>query len=108
MTFIEKQLRAAGVDQPAQKQQLLLVEVLAPVEGVAAIVLGGSYAQGAATAGSDMDIGIYYLEDQPFDIGSIREVAGRFATETPTVNDFICTSVLAVQYFNPVHPGAPG
>ncbi|WP_300602085.1 nucleotidyltransferase domain-containing protein [Niabella sp.] len=90
MTFIEKQIKAAGISLPRQKQQLLqqVVDALAPIEGVAAIVLGGSYAQGAATKESDMDIGLYYMPDRPFDTGSIRQVAGRFATETPAVTGF--------------------
>lgn len=90
MTGIEKQIKAAGIGLPLQKQQLLqqVVEALAPIAGVCAIVLGGSYAQGAATDDADMDLGLYYLQDRPFDIGSIRQIAGRFATATPTVTGF--------------------
>jgi hypothetical protein len=42
---------------------------------MAAIVLGGSYASGTAHTGSDMDIGLYYHEAQPFDLANIRRVA---------------------------------
>lgn len=48
-----------------QKQELLksIVEDLQKIDGVVAIVLGGSYAEGLATPSSDMDIGIYYSEN---------------------------------------------
>jgi predicted nucleotidyltransferase len=36
---------------------------------MAAIVLGGSYAGGTQHGVSDLDIGLYYREDNPFDIG---------------------------------------
>ena len=53
-----------------EKQTLLnrLVEQLRAVPGVAAIVLGGSYASGTFHAASDLDVGLYYHEDRPFPI----------------------------------------
>lgn len=45
--------------------------------GIKALVLGGSHARGTAHAGSDIDIGLYYSESNPFDIEAIREVAKR-------------------------------
>jgi hypothetical protein len=37
-----------------------LVDVLAPMPGVVAVVLGGSHALGSDDAGSDWDLGLYY------------------------------------------------
>lgn len=66
---------------PADKQQLLnqVVEQLSFISGMAAVVLGGSYASGTAHAASDMDIGLYYHEDSPFSTGDIRRVAQKIA-----------------------------
>ncbi len=50
-----------------------IVERVGRIEGVAAIVLGGSQARGTADAKSDIDIGLYYEPDQPF---SVDELAG--------------------------------
>ena len=62
---------------PEQKRRLLeaLVENLSKINGVLAVVLGGSYASGTHHAKSDMDIGIYYCEANPFSIAEIRSVA---------------------------------
>lgn len=62
---------------PEEKAALLhtLTAELQRVEGVAAVALGGSYAAGTQHAGSDLDVGIYYHEVQPFDIEQIRRVA---------------------------------
>jgi len=61
------------------KEQRELVSMLGarlgPLQGVKAIVLGGSHARGMAQAGSDIDLGILYSEAAPFSIESIREVA---------------------------------
>jgi predicted nucleotidyltransferase len=73
---------------PADKQQVLdgITNDLKQVEGVKAIVLGGSYATGMATETSDLDIGIYYAEENPFDIKKIRTIAETYADkEQPTV-----------------------
>lgn len=48
---------------------------LAQVEGVRAVVLGGSWARGAGDANSDIDLGIYYDPDQPLDIEGLRRLA---------------------------------
>lgn len=62
---------------------------LKQVEGVKAIVLGGSYAIGMATEDSDMDLGIYYFESNPFAIKKIRDIAKKYAyKEQPTVTEF--------------------
>ena len=39
---------------------------LASIPGVAAVVLGGSYARGRARPGSDIDLGLLYSEADPF------------------------------------------
>ena len=65
------------MDLPNAKQKALqnIVNDLKAIDNVSAIVLGGSYATGNATATSDVDIGIYYFTDKPFDIGKIKSVA---------------------------------
>lgn len=62
---------------PEQKRLLLqeLVDRLSRVVGMAAIVLGGSYASGTHHAASDLDIGLYYSESEPFSIAAIRQIA---------------------------------
>ena len=76
---------------PPEKQVLLstLVEQLRVVPGMAAIVLGGSYASGTHHAHSDLDIGLYYWEAQPFDLAIIRQIADGISVQGPaTVTDF--------------------
>lgn len=76
---------------PDNKIKLLddLTNELKRVDGVKAIVLGGSYAIGMATENSDLDIGIYYSELNPFDIEKIRDVAKKNAySDQPVVTDF--------------------
>ncbi len=66
-----------------------LIADLKLVEGVRAVVLGGSYAIGMATEGSDLDLGIYYSEQQPFDIEKIKAISEKYAdNEQPTVTGF--------------------
>lgn len=75
----------------ADKQKLLddFTTELKLIDGVKAIVLGGSYAIGLATEKSDLDIGIYYSEQRPFDIEKIKTVAHKFSNnEQPTVTGF--------------------
>ncbi|MCU0392183.1 MAG: nucleotidyltransferase domain-containing protein [Thermoflexibacter sp.] len=76
---------------PEDKQNLLdnITAELKLIDGVKAIVLGGSYAVGKATESSDLDIGIYYSEQNPFDIEKIRAIAKKYANnEQPTVTGF--------------------
>jgi predicted nucleotidyltransferase len=76
---------------PAEKQALLqrLVEELRQVDGVQAIVLGGSYARGVQRADSDLDIGLYYDEAAPFAIETIRAIARSLSSGgEPTVTGF--------------------
>ncbi|MBA2936711.1 nucleotidyltransferase domain-containing protein [Paenibacillus sp. CGMCC 1.16610] len=51
------------------------VEQLQKVEGIAAIVLGGSRACGTETPESDIDIGVYYRPEQPIDIAALEKAA---------------------------------
>ena len=76
---------------PDVKQKLLdeITAELKLIDGVKAIVLGGSHAVGTATESSDLDIGLYYSEQNPFEIKEIRRVAEKYADhEQPTVTAF--------------------
>ncbi len=76
---------------PPQKQQLLeyLVDRLSSIEGMLAVVLGGSYAGGTFHEASDMDIGLYYEEASPFSIDDVRDVALEVAEDgNATVTGF--------------------
>jgi predicted nucleotidyltransferase len=76
---------------PPEKMRLLteLVAQLSRVPGIAAVVLGGSYARGTQHATSDLDVGLYYREAQPFEIETIRQVANHISKDgSPTVTDF--------------------
>ena len=75
---------------PENKQVLLreLVSELAHMPCLAAVVLGGSYASGTQREGSDMDVGLYYLAEAPFDIAGIKKVAQNIAVQPPTVTGF--------------------
>lgn len=52
-----------------------VAERLGRVDGVQAVVLGGSLARGVAKPDSDIDIGIYYRPDRPPDLGALRALA---------------------------------
>lgn len=76
---------------PEPKRALLeeLTARLSAIPGMAAVVLGGSYASGTQHTGSDMDIGLYYHEARPFSIADIRRTArGISAGGEPTVTGF--------------------
>lgn len=76
---------------PQEKRLLLkqLVEQLSQINGISAIVLGGSYASGTNHAGSDMDIGLYYHPASPFAIADIRHIAEKVsANGNATVTGF--------------------
>lgn len=75
---------------PENKQRLLtqIADDLQRVEGVAAVVLGGSYAAGMASEQSDLDIGIYYHVDKPFKVDDIKAVVAKYAVSPATVTDF--------------------
>jgi predicted nucleotidyltransferase len=58
-------------------QQLIdeVVDRVRQVEGVCAVALGGSRAQGTHTEGSDIDVGIYYHPQRPMDLAALGEAA---------------------------------
>ncbi len=65
-----------------------LLDALRLVRGVVAVALGGSYARGTQHPGSDIDLGLYYCERDPFAIQDIRRLAADIATSSPVVTDF--------------------
>jgi hypothetical protein len=76
---------------PRKKQLFLeqLVDSLRQIPRVVAIVLGGSYASGTYHDASDLDIGLYYFEAEPFSIADIKRIANSISTQgIPTVTDF--------------------
>lgn len=65
------------------------VEALASLDGIVAVVLGGSYARGAQHANSDLDLGVYYFESAPFSIEAITRIAAQLCHgDPPVVTDF--------------------
>ncbi len=54
---------------------LALVDRLAAIANVAAVVLGGSHARGRARPDSDIDLGLLYREAKPFSIDAVRALA---------------------------------
>jgi predicted nucleotidyltransferase len=75
---------------PENKQRLLtqITAALQQTDGVAAVVLGGSYAAGMASDQSDLDIGIYYHPEKPFKVDDIKTVVEKYAVSPATVTDF--------------------
>lgn len=74
---------------PLDKQQVIttLVQNLVGIPGIRAIVLGGSYAQGTHRPASDVDLGLYYVEQAPFAIDAVRKAAAAISSE-PVVTEF--------------------
>lgn len=74
------------------KQKALIDEIasrLIVIPGIAAVVLGGSYARNRARPDSDIDIGIYYQEGNRFDIVAVRELADQLNdVPNPVVSGF--------------------
>ncbi len=52
-----------------------VAERLGRVEGVQAVILGGSLARGVAKPDSDIDLGVYYRPDRLPDLGELRTLA---------------------------------
>lgn len=78
-------------DLTFDQQQILssLSGQLGSIQGVCAVVLGGSHARGRAQAGSDLDLGVLYSEASPFSIEHIRELAEATNDQAkPVVTDF--------------------
>jgi predicted nucleotidyltransferase len=76
----------------SEKRALLqkVVNELTGISRLKAVVLGGSYASGTAHSGSDLDIGLYYEDAEPFDIDAVKNVAQKIAAagSTPVVTGF--------------------
>ena len=65
-----------------------LVERLREVDGVRAIVLGGSWARGRARPDSDLDVGLYYEGTTPLDVDAVRALARELSPDrAETVTD---------------------
>ena len=76
---------------PPDRRHLItdIVTRLRTIRGVTAIVLGGSHAMGTAGAHSDIDLGVYYSDVEPFSIEEMRRVAHRIAPHNhPVVTNF--------------------
>lgn len=58
-----------------------IVDNLKQIDGVNALVLGGSRARGTESPNSDIDIGIYYDSDKGLDIPRLRQVAAALDDE---------------------------
>lgn len=66
-----------------------LVERLGAINGMQAVVLGGSHARGRAKPESDIDLGLFYSEASPFSIQQIGELAEAVNdTANPVVTNF--------------------
>lgn len=81
------------IPEELSAEQGALVDSLAgrlgEIPGVAAVVLGGSYARGFAKPGSDIDLGVFYSEVAPFDVAAVRALAAAVNdTPDPTVTGF--------------------
>lgn len=76
---------------PPDKQKTLdkILIDLKEIENIQAIVLGGSYATGRVSSNSDLDIGLYYHENNPFSIAEIQKIAEKHAiNQSPSVTEF--------------------
>ena len=51
------------------------VQRLQQIDGIAAVVLGGSRARGTHTPASDVDIGLYYHSHRPLDLRALEQLA---------------------------------
>jgi predicted nucleotidyltransferase len=80
------------VNQLSEQQRELvssLAAQLAAIDGVSAVVLGGSHARGRAQAASDIDLGMFYSEARPFSTQRLRQLAEEINdTPGPVVTDF--------------------
>jgi hypothetical protein len=59
-----------------------IVSALRGVDGLVAVVLGGSWAAGRARPDSDVDLGLYYRAAHPLDVEAVRQVANAL-NDTP-------------------------
>jgi len=65
-----------------------IVAELSQVDGMVAVVLGGSWASGRQRPDSDVDLGLFYRADHPLDVDGVRRIAQRYNdTPDPVVTD---------------------
>jgi predicted nucleotidyltransferase len=62
-----------------------IADRLVRVDGVRAVVLGGSWVRGAGDLNSDIDLGIYYGPAQPLNLDSLRALAAQLGNEPSAV-----------------------
>src|SRR5262245_6608212 len=87
MSEINSELKQLSPDQ--RELVSSLATRLGEIRGMQAVVLGGSYARGRAQPDSDIDLGLFYSEDGPFSVESLRELAESVNdTKGPVVTDF--------------------
>lgn len=81
-----------GIEHMPERKRLLLdklIRALGEVEGLAALVLGGSYANRTHHEASDLDMGLYYVEGWPFCVAEVRQIADSLSVAgSATVTDF--------------------
>jgi predicted nucleotidyltransferase len=67
---------------PQEKRALLesLAGSLSKVPHMQAIVLGRSFASGTQHSTSDLDIGLYYLDAEPFSVDAVRAIANSLSS----------------------------
>lgn len=58
-----------------------ITSAISEVEGVSAVVLGGSRARGTHNSKSDVDMGIYYHPDRPINLVALKKIAACFDDE---------------------------
>ncbi|HKQ03774.1 MAG TPA: nucleotidyltransferase domain-containing protein [Blastocatellia bacterium] len=75
---------------PQQRELVTsLANRLAAIPGIRAVVLAGSYARGRAHATSDIDLGIFYSDADPFFVNTVRDLAEEINdTPGPVVTSF--------------------
>jgi predicted nucleotidyltransferase len=61
---------------------------LGEIEGVVAVVLGGSHARGNAKPNSDIDLALYYHPEKPLNIKQLRALADELEGVDPTLNRY--------------------
>ncbi len=61
---------------------------LSEVEGVVAVVLGGSWARGDAKPSSDIDLALYYHPEKPLDVKRLRDLADELEEADPKLELF--------------------
>lgn len=63
---------------------------LSQIEGIVAVVLGGSFSRGEALPGSDIDLGLYYDPEKKPSVKALRELAAKLdnSHDSQLITDF--------------------